>query len=258
MKTTLSTHAFRTGGTPVSLFAVFCLLIAASVVHSQPATAPSGVDPAFWQRMLAVDAKAASIHDITADFTQQKYTPILKKPLTSKGIIRATASAMLWDTTDPQPTQMHITESQASLYYPKEKLEEIYPVTGQLGSLAASPLPRLSVLQKHFSFEAESVKAIDPAIADESQFIAVKLKPLDAALREHVEQVRVLLDASAGFMIRCEVMDADGDRTLISFANVRLNTGLDDSKLVIKVPGDVKIVRPLEKLVPTEPPRPSR
>ena len=46
---------------------------------------------------------------------------------------------MLWETISPEPTVMRIDESSAAIYYPKEKLEEIYPITGQLGSLAASP-----------------------------------------------------------------------------------------------------------------------
>ena len=241
-------HGLKARDTVLSVVTVLILTIAAS---AQPTTAPAGVDPSFWQQLLAVDTKGSAIHDITADFEQQKFTPILKKPLLSKGTIRATASAMLWDTTEPQPTQMHITETQASLYYPKEKLEEIYPIIGQLGALAASPPPRLATLQKHFTFEKDSVKALDPGISDESKYVAVRLKPLEAALREHIEQVRVLLDAERGFMIRCEITDADGDRTVIAFTNVRTNTGLDDAKLTIKVPGDVKVVRPLEKLVPT-------
>jgi outer membrane lipoprotein-sorting protein len=77
------------------------------------------------------------------------------------------------------------------------------------------------------------------------KLFAVRMTPTDPELREHVEVVRVLLDAQRGLIIRLEMRDSDGDRTLISFANVKTNVGLKDGDLRIAAPADVKITRPL-------------
>jgi outer membrane lipoprotein-sorting protein len=211
------------------------------------AIAPADVDPALWLRMQDVNARAANVHDILADFTQEKFTSLLKKPLVSKGVIRATTSVMRWETTSPEPTVMRIDVNSAAIYYPQEKLEEVYPITGQLGSLAASPLPRLDVLAKHFHFAAENANALDPA-TDDQKCLALKMTPIDESLREHVQQVRVLIDVATGLMLRVEVADADGDRTVISFSNVRVNTNPPDPALPIDLPPGVKVERPLESL----------
>jgi hypothetical protein len=231
----------------IRFIAVFCLPLCV-VAWAQPTSSPANEDdPALWRRMAEVNSRAGAIHDLVADFEQSKFTPLLKKPLLSKGVVRATTSVMLWDTTSPQPTVMRITQADAAIYYPKEKLLEVYPISGQLGALAASPLPDLRALKQYFRFEAIAAKDLDPSANDEA-FLSLRLAPVEASLREHVAQVRVLIDAKSGLMIRFEMTDPDGDRTVMSFSNIRTNTGLDESQLAIRAPLDVKTVRPLENL----------
>jgi hypothetical protein len=154
---------------------------------------------------------------------------------------------MLWETTEPHVIFMQISENSASLYYPKERLQEVYPVSGHLGSLAASPLPRIEALSRHFSFRQDRAAELDPA-ADDATHLALFLSPLDESLRRHLDHVRVLIDPTSGLIIRAEMTDPDGDRTILSFSNMRTNTDLDESDLTVRLPFGVRIVRPLEKL----------
>jgi outer membrane lipoprotein-sorting protein len=124
---------------------------------------------------------------------------------------------------------------------------EIYKVDQQLSSLAASPLPRLEVLKQHFSFE----KLDDPGMradGDPPNTLALKLTPTDPSLKEHVDEVRVLLDADHGYILRFEMIDSDGDRTVISFTGIQTNTNLPPSDVDLTVPSDVKVSRPLEAI----------
>jgi outer membrane lipoprotein-sorting protein len=215
---------------------------------------PTNVDPALWQRMLEVDQRAAAITDLSADFEQQKFTAMLKRPLVSTGQIFVRGSAMLWDTRKPERNVLQITRREARIYYPAQKTIEVYAVGRNLGQLAASPLPRLSVLQEHFTFEP--LPLADMGEKDEANFLALRMTPTQAELREHVEQVRVLLDAKQGLIVRLEMRDPDGDRTMLVFSNVKKNVGLRDEQLTITAPADVKITRPLAALE-TEPGEPS-
>jgi outer membrane lipoprotein-sorting protein len=152
-------------------------------------------------------------------------------------------SAMLWDTKAPEPNLLQITDREVRIYYPTQKVIEVYRVQEKLGQLAASPVPRLSVLEKHFTFEP--IPVADMGESDGEKFFAVRMTPTQPELREHVEQVRVLLDAGRGLIVRLEMRDTDGDRTLVTFSDVKTNVGLTDAQLEITAPADVKITRPL-------------
>jgi outer membrane lipoprotein-sorting protein len=205
---------------------------------------PANVDAAAWQRMLAIDARAGEVSDLAADFEQQKFTAMLKKPLVSSGRVYVRGSTMRWDTRKPDPNELLITDREVRIYFPAQKVVEVYQVQEKLGQLAASPLPRLAVLQKHFSFEPIPVADMGGKDGSEKYF-AVRMTPTQPELREHIEQVRVLLDVQRGLIARLEMRDMDGDRTLITFSNAQTNVGLKDEQLKLSAPADVKITRPL-------------
>ena len=56
----------------------------------------------------------------------------------------------------------------------------------------------------------------------------------------------MLLDVSAAHILKAETTDADDDRTLITFGDVKLNAGLKDEDLALIVPPGTKESRPLE------------
>ena len=229
---------------------VFVLLLAAPLpcvgADAEPtkaASRPANVDPAAWQRMLEIDALAAKIEDLTADYLQQKFTAMLKKPLVSSGTVAVRGAAMLWRTSKPEPSELQIDSREVRIYYPEQKIVEVYQVRQKLGQLAASPLPRLAVLREHFDFEP--IPVADLGETDDSRFFAVRMTPTEPELREHLEQVRVLLDAWRGLIVRFEMRDSDGERTLITFSNTRTNIGLSDADVRLAAPADVKVTRPL-------------
>jgi outer membrane lipoprotein-sorting protein len=226
---------------------ILSILVLAPSLIAQPTTAPAGVDDALWQRMLAINAKSQAIQDLSAKFEQKKFTPLVKKPLVSTGEVHVKGPVMRWDTTAPAPTVMRVDEKEVRLYYPQQKVVEVYKVDQQLSSMAASPLPRLDVLTQHFTFEKLDDKAMH-LDGDPANTLALRLTPTDAAMKEHVDEVRVLLDSEHGYILRFEMIDADGDRTVISFTGIQTNTKLPPSAVELTVPPDVKVSRPLEAI----------
>ena len=225
---------------------LLCAPIRAADPPALPAASPAGLDGPTWQRMLAIDSKVAAIGDLAADFEQQKFTPLLKKPMVSTGVVRAKGDSMFWDTRTPQPTVMRVDGKEVAIYYPQQKTVEIYSIGGQLSAVAASPLPRLATLLEHFSFSPASAK--DLGLQDDPTHLALRLTPLDESLRSHVSAVTVWIDAERGFISTFSLVDSDGERTVIRFSNVRTNMHMDDSQLRLSLPPDVKTVRPLENL----------
>jgi outer membrane lipoprotein-sorting protein len=211
---------------------------------TQPASAPS-LSPELWARMQRINARGLQIASLSADFTQEKHTALLRKPLRSSGRVRVEGSTMRWDTQQPQASVLLITQKQVEVYYPAQKTLEVYTLDQRLGELAASPLPRLDVLKKRFSFVQIPVKDMD-ARADPDKCLALRLLPMDAALREHLQEVRVLLDESAGYMIAAQMTDADGDLTIVHFSHVKTGAAVGDLRL--NPPPGTRVTHPLEGL----------
>ncbi len=226
------------------------LLFALATSATQPATAPVQTDPQLWNRMLEIDQRASKINSLTASFEQKKFTSLLKRPLVSTGSVRVSGSAMRWDTDKPEPTVMLITEQEVQLYYPNQKIVELYKIDQRLGSLAASPLPRLEMLKKRFTFAEISVADLDGNF-DPAHHLALRLTPIDPALREHIEQVRVVVDVQRGYILLAEMLDADGDRTVISFSRISASEK-EAPPLKLDLPKDVQVTRPLEALEPKQ------
>jgi outer membrane lipoprotein-sorting protein len=241
-------------------FATICVaagMISLTQAAAPPATAPTSqaVDPKLWAEMSKVDAKAANIRDVSADFEQKKFTPLLKKPLVSTGQVIGKGSATLWITDKPEPTKMLVNAGEIRIDYPRQAVMEVYPIEGQLGALASSPLPRLDTLRRFFSFEKIPAQSLDPQANDE-KYLALRMIPIDPALREHVQEVKVLLDRQNGFIVRAENIDADDERTVLTFTHVRVNTGVADDAMRLDVPPGTKVTHPLEGLGGNAPARP--
>ena len=130
------------------------------------------------------------------------------------------------------------------MFYPGQKLLEIYTIDQRLGDLAASPLPRLQTLREHFSFQRSDTKSFKPPKG--RQVLSLNLIPLDASLREHLDEVNVLLDVEAAHILEMEMIDADGDRTHVLVSAVRLNTNVKPGDLKLSVPADTIVSRPLD------------
>jgi outer membrane lipoprotein-sorting protein len=222
---------------------ILSVLLLADVTATAPTSRPANIDPPTWQRMLEIDERAGKITDLAADFEQQKFTAMLKKPLVSSGRVYVRGATMLWDTRRPEANQLRITDREVRIYYPAQSIIEVFQVQQKLGQLAASPLPRLSVLGQHFTFEPIPVSEMGEK--DQANFFALRMTPTQAELREHVQQVRVLLDVNRGLILRLEMRDSDGDRTLVTFSDVKTNLGVGEAQLKISAPANVKVTRPL-------------
>ena len=201
-------------------------------------------DPALLKQLESVDARASKIKDFTARFRQEKFTALLKKPLVSTGRVRVGGTSIRWDTEKPEPAVLFSDGKDVRMYYPGQRLLEIYPIDQRLGDLAASPLPKLKSLREHFSIDRAGPDVFPKA--DPRKSLSLRLVPLDDAIREHVDEVHVLLDTEAAHILELEIADADGDRTRMAFENVRLDTGVKPADLALVVPEGTTVSRPLE------------
>jgi outer membrane lipoprotein-sorting protein len=205
---------------------------------------PKAQDPALNKQLEEIDARGAKIKDFTSDFRQEKFTALLKKPLVSSGVVRVSGPVIRWDTKQPETEVLYSDGKEVRMYYPAQKLLEIYAIDQRLGELASSPLPRLQTLREHFTMEKSDGKRFHPP--KDRQVLPLRLVPREEALRQHVDEVDVLLDVTAAHILELEIVDADGDRTHVTFSGFKLDTGVTPDDLKLTVPAGTIVSRPLE------------
>ena len=203
-----------------------------------PATQPS-----LDARLEAIDARTGQIEDLTASFVQAKQSPLLRDPLVTRGILKARPAAMLWDSQGQTPTRMSVDANLLRILYVDQNVLEEYPVRGNVAAMTASPLPRLAALRESFEIEGDAGAGLGAPEGGDT--LALRLTPTNDEMLEHVDQVRVLLDAARGVVLVFEVTDPDGEVTTMRFADIETNVGLTDADLAMDAPADAKVVRPL-------------
>jgi outer membrane lipoprotein-sorting protein len=235
---------FRSDQFRMARWAPAALLLMAVVAGAQTApTSQPATDPALLEKLTALDAKTATVTDLSAKFEQQKHTAMLRKPIVSSGVIKARGAVMLWETQKPDATVMRVDEKSLQLFYVKQKILEVYPIEGKLGALAANPMPRLKTLREYFSIAADNDKLEN----EPAGTIALRLTPLDAGMKQHVDNVRVRIDPERGLVSLFELTDPDGERTTIRFTDYKVNAGLDEKSLALDPPAGTQVVHPLDQ-----------
>lgn len=201
----------------------------------------------FEQRLDSVDGKMVLVKDLRATFEQRKKTALLKKPLVSRGTLICKGESVLWNTTSPRTSAMLVEPTKVTVYYPKDKLAEVYDVGARFRDAAGGPLPRLSKLKERFEITELSesdVKSLGIEASDMKNRVGVKLTPKGDDLRKYVASVRVILDTTIPCADRVIIADPDGDETEIRFTGVRINSGVTDADLELKLPEGTKVSTP--------------
>ncbi len=209
-----------------------------------PAEVSGSVDEAFERRLEAMDARVAAVRSLRASFTQKKHTPLLKNPMVSSGIIRIKDDVTRWDTVEPSPSVMTIDASGLSIYFPEQRVVEVYELTDDVREFSGSPLPRLASMRASFDLAPLDASELGGDRAAQS-LVALELLPRTEALKDHIASVRVLIDESIPAVLRIEIEDVDGERTEIWFRDIKVNVAVDDREMKLDVPPGVRRVHPL-------------
>lgn len=204
----------------------------------------SVIDTDLANELAAIDAKSQEVEDLTAEFEQRKYTALLKKPLVSTGTLRIKGSSMRWDTEEPTQSTVTMDQETIQMYYPQQATVEIYSIEQGMSHLAGSPMFRSKMLREHFEIERGSWNVED--VEKPADALVIKLLAKDEKLREHLESVTILIDATSGFVTAAEVHYPDSDGLVLVFKNVRTNSGLKDEDVKLSVPSGTKTIRPLD------------
>ena len=137
---------------------------------------------------------------------------------------------MRWDTRKPRPSVLVSSGGEMRIYYPEAAVVEVHTPPKEMLELSGTPLPRLAALGKRFDLKEIDAGVMGGASGDK-RLVAVELTPKDDELKEHIESVRVLLDAEVPCVKRLTLVDPDGETTEIEFRDLKTSTEVRDEEL---------------------------
>ena len=236
-------------------------LSAESVRETSPettATQSSTTDPAGgeqaagWaelERIAAAQPRDAASY--RARFEQKKFSPLLRDPIVSRGVVQMANGVARWDTEPPHATTVVMSGDTLQIYYPDQQTLEVYELGANIGgagltAIATSPVPDLRVLREHFDLDTWGFVQD----AQDNPRLALTLVPRSDSMREALEDVYVTVDPATGHLASFRITDLDGEATELTFINPETDVAIDPASLAFTAPPGTTVVRPLEAAAP--------
>jgi outer membrane lipoprotein carrier protein len=179
-----------------------------------------------------------AVQSLTATFTERKNLSLLAKPVVANGTFLYSKPARIkWEYSEPEPRIFLITENRFVAYYPAQKRAEEVP----LSKLAGRRVFRVFGIGQ----TAEDLeKFFDITQADaggESGCYLLVLTPKRRRVKDRLQRVRFWVDAQTYLPRKLEYLESDGDSTLLTFANLRLNPEIAEARFNVDIPKDVQV-----------------
>jgi outer membrane lipoprotein-sorting protein len=207
----------------------------AELSRSQESEAPRLPLPELLQKF---NERQQAVQSLTATFTERKDLSLLAKPVVSNGtFLYAKPARIKWEYSVPEPRIFLITEDRFVAYYPNQKRAEEVP----LSKLAGRRVFRVfgigqtsEDLQKFFDISQEPP-------GDEKDCYLLVLTPKRRRVKDRLQLVRFWVDSKTYLPRKLEYLESDGDSTLLSFANIRLNPEIAEGRFNVDIPKDVQV-----------------
>jgi outer membrane lipoprotein-sorting protein len=166
-----------------------------------------------------ITESAADLRTISADFTQEKYSSMLKEPLVSTGrFIYEKPDRIYWETDKPSQSGFTVNGDKARRWgsdrsaaetFDAQKEPLVRAIVEQVSAWARADFPWL---EKRYRI---SVTANMPTV--------LKLYPLSSQEKKYIARLLVTFSGDWSHVGSVEIYENGGDRTRITFRNTVLN-----------------------------------
>jgi outer membrane lipoprotein-sorting protein len=185
-------------------------LLGAAPVHS---LSQGPMDQDFIFRQLA--RVGNEVEDFSADFIQEKRISLFRKEIVSHGAIQfKRPDKVLIEVFDPDPSLMIVEGNSLWLYFKRERVAQRYSVAG-------NPVLKRFLAILNNPFKGEWGRVTTMSEEDDSVVLDVMIR-------------------------RLALYEKSGDVTILSYENIRVNTGIPDSRFRVDLPANVEILQPLQ------------
>jgi outer membrane lipoprotein-sorting protein len=189
-----------------------------------------------------LDSAAAGFNGMTADLTRVTYTKVLDEKDAESGTIALRKQGKnlqgLIKLTKPDEKVVGFEGKKAEIYYPKLKVVEEYDL-GKHGSLIDQFLLVGFGSGKALA-AAYTVKYAGEETVAGQKTHKLELTPTTAEVKDKLRRVDLWIADNGSYPVQQRFVQPSGDYYLATYSNVRLNPGLGDDALKLKLPGGVK------------------
>ncbi len=169
--------------------------------------------------------------DFSADLLQEKKLSLLKEKVISRGRIRYKKPDHFFiEFFQPEPSQMVFDGKTLFLYFKEEKVAERYRVQ-------ANPM-----VEKYFLFSKDPFQeklARWNITEDRESILVMEILPREEEAM--FVKTRLWISKKDWAVVGMEMVEKNGDTTLLRYSNYRVNMGLTEKDFQIQLPKDVKI-----------------
>lgn len=169
--------------------------------------------------------------DFSADLLQEKKVSLLREKVVTKGRIRFKhPDKVSIEFFHPESSQMVFDGKTLLLYFKEEKMAERYQVH-------ANP-----VVEKYLLFTKDPFReklAQWKIVEDRESVVVIEILP--KTKDAFFVKTRLWVSKKDWMVVGMEMVERNGDTTLLRYSNLKVNTGLSDSDFEISLPKDVKI-----------------
>jgi outer membrane lipoprotein carrier protein len=176
------------------------------------------------------------VEDFTADLIQEKRLSLLKENVVSHGVIQfKRPNKVLIELFNPDPSLMVVDGNFLWLYFKRERVAQRYRVGN-------TPMLNRYLMILDNPLTGEWAKLA--SIRREDDFAVLEVAPGEA---EGIFSKITFWVSTHDWLIRKLVLhEKSGDLTILSYENIRVNTGIPDSHFTLDLPADVEILHPTQ------------
>lgn len=210
------------------------LIVLTSVLLPVRGATQGQVDKDFVVRQLA--RAQEEVEDFAANLVQEKRISLLRRDIVSHGMIEfKRPNKVLIELFDPDPSLMVVDGNSLWLYFKRERVAQRYRVGN-------TPMLNRYLMILDNPLTGEWAKLA--SIRREGDFAVLEVAPGEA---EGIFSKITFWVSTHDWLIRKLVLhEKSGDLTILSYENIRVNTGIPDSHFTLDLPADVEILHPTQ------------
>jgi outer membrane lipoprotein-sorting protein len=213
-----------------------------------PALVAAAVTPESLANVLArMDRAAASFKDMTADVRWMQHTAAINQDAVDTGTILLKRSKhdirMRVEFTSPDRKSVALQGHKLEIYYPNRNEVEEYD-TGKYREMLDQFLLIGFGMSGTELAASYTVKVLGSEAVAGQPAVQLELIPKSAEMLKNLKKLEMWIADTNVYPVQQKFYLPGGDYRLVTYTNVKVNSGLRDTDLALKLPKDVKRVTP--------------
>lgn len=193
--------------------------------------------------LAKMDASSSRFSSMTATMDRVTYTKVLDEKQVESGTVRIRKSGkelqVFMDVTKPAPKLIAFRGRKAEIFLPRLKTVQEYDL-GKQGQLVDQFLligfgAAGRDLRANYDIRLQGEETVSG-----QKTYKLQLTPRNARLREKLQHVMLWIDNSGTYPVQQQFLELSGDYYLFTYSDIKLNPGLTEDSLKLKVPKGTK------------------